>query len=64
MKQYRNLRVNVVIDDPLTNVCRTGTHFVQLKKYFMMNWAEGTEEQRDYRVVTRGSNDDAWFQAN
>jgi hypothetical protein len=30
----------------------------------MMNWGEGTEEQRDYLVVTLGSKDDAWFQAN
>jgi len=64
MKQYRNLKVNVAIDDPVTKVCRIGTHLVQLKKYFMMDWAEGAEEQRDYQVVTRGSKDDAWFQAN
>lgn len=64
MKLYRNLRVNVVIDDPVARVCRPGTHTVQLRKYFMMNWADGTEERRDYNTVTRGSNDDAWFQAN
>lgn len=64
MQQYRNLRVNAVIDDPVAGVCRTGIHVVQLRKYFMMDWAEGTEEMRDYTVVTRGSRSDAWFQAN
>lgn len=64
MRRYRNLRVNVVIDDPAAGVCRTGTHVVQLRKYFMMNWTAGTEEMRDYAVVTRGSRDDTWFQAN
>jgi hypothetical protein len=64
MRQYRNLRVNVVIDDPVARVCRTGTHQAQITKYFMMDWAEGTEERRDYNAVTRGSRDDAWFQAN
>jgi hypothetical protein len=64
MKQYRNLRVNVVIEDPVARVSRPETHVVQLKKYFMMDWADGTEERRDYNVVTRGSKDDAWFQAN
>ena len=64
MRQYRNLKVNVVIDDPVARVCRNSTHLVQLRKYFMMDWAEGTEERRDYNAVTRGSKDDAWFQAN
>ena len=64
MKQYRNLRVNVVINDPVARVSRNGAHIVQVKKYFMMDWADGTEEKRDYDAVTRGSRDDAWFQAN
>lgn len=64
MRQYRNLGVNAVIDDPVAGVCRTGAHVVQLRKYFMMDWAAGTEEMRDYTVVTRGSGSDAWFQAN
>jgi hypothetical protein len=64
MQQYRNLRVNAVIDDPVAGVCRRGTHVVQLRKYFMMDWAAGTEEMRDYTAVTRGSRSDAWFQAN
>lgn len=64
MRQYRNLRVNAVIEDPAARVCRTATFTVQLRKYFMMNWADGTEERRDYNEVTRGSANDAWFQAN
>ena len=64
MRQYRNLRVDVVVDDPIRGVCRTGTCLVQLKKYFMMNWTDGTEERRDYNQVTRGSSHDAWFQQN
>jgi hypothetical protein len=64
MRQYRNLKINVVIEDPVAKVCRMGMHLVQLRKYFMMDWADGTEESRDYHTVTRGSKDDAWFQAN
>jgi len=64
MRQYRNLRVNVGIDDPVAMVSRVGTHVVQLRKYFMMDWADGTEERRDYNEVTRGSRHDTWFQAN
>ena len=64
MTQYRNLKVPVVIDDPVAGVCRIGTHQVQLRKYFMMDWDEGTEERRDFNAVTRGSKSDTWFQAN
>ncbi|WP_321477982.1 hypothetical protein [uncultured Paludibaculum sp.] len=64
LRLYRNLRVNVVVEDPVSRVCRTTTHVVQLRKYFMMDWSDGTEERRDYNEVTRGSRDDAWFQAN
>ncbi|MGC4049121.1 MAG: hypothetical protein QM757_06350 [Paludibaculum sp.] len=64
MRQYRNLRVNVGVDDPVTRVCRNQVYIAQLRKYFMMDWTAGTEESRDYAEVTRGSRDDAWFQAN
>lgn len=64
MRLYRNLRTNVAIEDPVLRVCRNTTYVVQLRKYFMMDWAEGTEERRDYAEVTRGSRDDAWFQTN
>jgi hypothetical protein len=64
MTQYRNLKVKVAIDDPAAMVCREVTYHVQLTKYFMMDWAEGTEERRDYNAVTRGSRTDVWFNAN
>ena len=64
MQRYRNLRVNVTIEDPAAHVCRQATFTVQLRKYFMMNWKEGTEERRDYAAVTSGSNNDLWFRAN
>jgi len=64
MRQYRNIRVNVVIEDPVLNMSRNGTHVVEIRKYFMMDWADGAEERRDYDAVTRGSRDDGWFQAN
>jgi hypothetical protein len=64
MNRYRNLRVTAAIDDPVLRVCRTATFTVQIKKYFMMDWDDGTEERRDYNAVTRGSRDDVWFQTN
>jgi hypothetical protein len=64
MKQYRNLKVNAVIDDPVARVCRTGSYVVQIKKYFMMNWTDGTAQMTEYNKVTSGSKNDAWFRAN
>lgn len=64
MREYRNLKVKAVVDDAVAMVCREVTHQVQVTKYFMMNWADGTEELRDYNAVTSGSKNDAWFQAN
>jgi len=64
MKQYRNLKVKAAVDDPVAQVCREVTYQVQLTKYFMMNWKEGTEERRDYNAVTQGSKNDAWFNTN
>lgn len=64
MRRYRNLKVNVGIEEPVAKVSRMDTHVVLLRKYFMMDWKDGTEERRDYNAVTRGSKDDAWFQAN
>ena len=64
MKQYRNLQISVGVDDSAARICRTVTYRVQLKKYFMMNWTDGTEERRDYNKVTRGSKNDKWFTEN
>jgi hypothetical protein len=64
MRRYRNLSVDVAINDPVTQSCRIVPLRVQLRKYFMMDWTDGAEERRDYDVVSRGSSDDAWFQTN
>jgi hypothetical protein len=64
MRQYRALKVNVGVEDPALRLSRVVTHTVQLRKYFMMDWTDGTEERRDYNVVTAGSRNDAWLQAN
>lgn len=64
MNQYRNLAVNVAVDDPVRRVCRVDTYAVQVRKYFMMNWTAGTEQMSDYNDVTSGSNNDTWFKQN
>lgn len=64
MNKYRNLKINAVVDDSEARICREVTYQVQLTKYFMMDWADGTEERRDYNLVTRGSKNDEWFNAN
>ena len=64
MRQYRNLRVGAAIEDATAGMTRAGTHCVQLRKYFMMDWTEGTEERLDYNVVTAGSSTHAWFREN
>ncbi len=64
MRKYRNLRVKSGAEDSVARMSRLVVHQVQLRKYFMMNWTEGTEERRDYNAVTRGSRSDTWFTAN
>lgn len=64
MRRYRNLAVDAVIDDPVSRTCHSARLVVQLRKYFMMDWAEGTEERSDYDAVTRAPKRDPWFQAN
>jgi hypothetical protein len=64
MRRYRSLSVKVPIDDPIAKVSRVGTYVVQLRKYFLMDWDDGSGERREYDTVTRGSKHDAWFQAN
>lgn len=62
VKQYRNLKVNAVIDDPVSRLCRTGTYVVQLRKYFLMNWNDGTVQRNEFNNVTSGgSKHDTWF---
>jgi len=64
MRQYRNLKVKSGVDDPVTRMCGYLAHNVQVRKYFMMDWTDGTEERRDFNVVTRGSRSNTWFNAN
>lgn len=65
MREYRALQVQAPYDDPKLRVCRTVSCSVQLRKYFMMDWDDDTEEKRDYDAVTGGgAKTDAWFQAN
>ena len=64
MRQYRSLAVNVPVEDPVRRMTRTGTVSVLLRKYLMMDWADGTEERQDYATVTRGSKNDVWFKTN
>ena len=64
MKLYRNLGVNVAIEDPVTKVCRNGKHTVQLRKYFLMDWDPSAAERQDFNTVTRNSGRDAWFTTN
>ncbi len=64
MRQYRDLKAIAGIEDDAAKMTRLVTHRVQLRKYFMMDWADGTEERRDYNTVTRGSKHDTWFNAN
>src|SRR2546429_7793187 len=64
MNRYRNLNVNVVIDDPVARMCRPATFRVELKKYFMMNWKHGSPQLANFDEVMKARKDDVWFQAN
>jgi hypothetical protein len=65
LQRYRSLNVKAVIDDPVAQVCREGSYRAQVRNYFMMSWAAGTEVHNDYTAVTSGgSRTNAWFQAN
>ena len=54
MRRYRNLSVNVVVEDPVARLSRTTVLHAQLKKYFMMDWEAGSNERNDYDAVTAG----------
>lgn len=64
MRQYRDLKVKIVVDDPISRQCRQETVSVQLKKYFMMSWKDGTEQLKDFRDVTGGGSKSAFYKAN
>jgi CHAP domain len=64
MMKYRSLEVPAVVEDSAQHVSRVGKQRVQLRKYFMMDWTDGTEERRDYNKVSQGSKNDVWFKTN
>ena len=64
MNRYRNIKVSAVIDDAAAGVCRIGTHTVQLRKYFMMDWDETSEERRDFNAVTSDGRRSDFYRAN
>jgi hypothetical protein len=64
MRQYRDLKVKIVVDDPIKQQCREEAVSIQLKKYFMMNWKDGTEQLKDFKDVTSGGSKSAYYKAN
>ncbi len=64
MNRYRNITVNIDVDDPVAKVCRVTPVTVRLNKYFMMDWTPGATEMNHYDVVAAGSKKDVWFQEN
>lgn len=64
LRRYRNLRVGVAENDAIARVCREATRIVALRKYFMMNWTEGTEQRTDFNHVTRGGRGSDWYRRN
>lgn len=64
LRKYQNLRVEVVADDKEKMFCGKIEYNICLRNYFMMNWTPGTEERKDFNVVTKGIRGDRWFQEN
>ena len=62
LNEYRNLQVGYVRDTG--QQCVEASATIKLRKYFMMNWTDGTEQRDDFNHVTRGSRNNDWFQAN
>ena len=73
MQKYRDIRVRAgAEEDPVHGVCQVVTCRAAIRTYFMMDWAAGTDEMRDFSLVTqrvsgRGSQVEQnreWFNAN
>ena len=64
MQRYRRLQVNVIEDDAAAQMCREVPRTIVLRKYFMMNWTEGTDQRTDYNFITRGGRRDQWYQTH
>ncbi len=61
MNRYRNIAVNIEVDDHVAGMCRSGSVSVKLNKYFLMNWNAGTSQMSHFDAVSAGSPKDAWF---
>ena len=61
MNQYRNISVDIEVDDNAARVCRSASVSVKLNKYFLMNWLAGTSQMSHFAAVTAGSPKDAWY---
>jgi len=64
MNRYRNLKVKAAEEDEGAMMTRQVFHRVQLRKYFMMDWDDDSEERQDFNKVTRGPRTDSWFRAH
>ncbi len=64
LNRYRNIVVNIEVDDAVARACRVTPVTVRLNKYFMMNWTPGTTEMTHYNAVTADSAKNTWFQQN
>jgi len=61
MNRYRNISVDIEVDDTASGVCRVVPARVKLNKYFMMNWTPGTAQMQHFDAVTSTSRKDLWF---
>ncbi|MCO8121338.1 hypothetical protein NHH03_06285 [Stieleria sp. TO1_6] len=64
MQRYRQLQVNVIEDDDVAQMCREVPRTISVRKYFMMNWREGTDQRTDFNFMTRGGRRHRWYQSH
>lgn len=64
LRAYRNLEVEISVNDAAGQVCRLTTCKVKLREYFMMDWTAGTDERNNYDLVSAGSRRNTWFQTH
>lgn len=62
LNQYRNLKVPYVHDNG--QQCVEAKANVQVRKYFMMDWDDGSEERTDFNHVVGGGRRDDFYQEN
>ncbi len=61
MKRYRNISVDIGMDDKTARMSRVLRVHVRLNQYFLMHWNAGTSQASHFAAVTAGSPRDAWF---